>query len=724
MTTHGPPGGSTDDSNWENSPPSRVLADSIDRARKINDGASQLPMTAAKFEAFQLQTGDSEGTEDITSPDTLTPGILDTRIPIQQILSSEEILSLQKKLAEVRRGSSNNTSVIPSRSQIQAELDEHAVVNTQNKLLEPLRASMSDFSETARHGNYLQSFKSDPADPEFGKILERSGNDLRTTNAMGLFAATSPHTLSPRLQPVSQEKPEVSLDIDISMPTIGYPTQVLGAKEVPTGAEVTADRIPVLTEKTTQQGPVIQRGNPVRGTWFNRKREKPQKIDLGMLGIKSHNVHKETVAVSDKKPVMRGNIFTRGFKKALKSITTSFTKMGAVEASEGKKLDGAEDNDLMFLTGQDESDNSIHFKELDNPKKKAVEEAAPKTIFSTPDIYHDRYREIMLKEKEAKRLEEQREKEELITKGLDAVTLTTSKKRFATFEKLGPWGTKLLNGFDKGAHFLERQVRKKIRLGAGIGLAATAVLALYATPAIGTIAVITAAGVGARVLVASAAYVGMKRMIDSVIKETDHYNETRRDEDDPLKNFKVGQNEKTLAALGAALGAAVIGQLVGEYLAPALGNLMKVYFPHINDVIATIYREGALKWSPGPLYNDISHLVTQTPIHEKIPATLPVITPDVVTFPSLETPVPLLSPEVLHHPVKPGENLWSIVKTMMQDSNFDGFNELANENLREAKIVEALSRLPQDPREYGITGGNINTIEPGQILNLTKAFTK
>lgn len=474
-------------------------------------------------------------------------------------------------------------------------------------------------------------------------------------------------------------------------------------------------------------------------------------------------------------PVLRGNIFSRGLKQALKSITTSFTKNGALEQNENKKLSDemlkrqelqAEDNSHFthhykkndhelttdyvedtFLKefSEDVTDNYLIEKanKIEEAREKKAKEAKKnrsittrlKTLFLSKEAGQAELKQKINSrgmegvdvieqhteanvDPEAYRLEVRA----AIDSVLGRITEKTILKRESVRRELGPEGKGLLNMLDRGAQFFDNNVSPKTRIFAGVTLAATGALALYATPAIGTIAVITAAGAGVRVIGASAAYIGIKRTLDKYIKDVDDHN-ANREEDDEKFNLKVGRTEKKLFALAGAAGAALLGNLAGEYLAPTLGKVLEEYFPQINDTLFSFSR-GVVP--SVPVVPEVTTGIT--PQAMPLPE-VPVITfapnpvPEVVLPPVIETITPTISPELLLHTVKPGENLWAILRKTMEASNFEGFNALSD-NLKESMIADALSKLPKNPQEYGITSGNINVIAQGATIDISKAFTK
>ncbi len=546
----------------------------------------------------------------------------------------------------------------------------------------------------------------------------------------------------------------------------------------PVQAEAVAQppqQVPTLVEVVNPPQQKLISRNPIRGRWFNpvRKMQEPGK-DLQIvedvtpqqesedqrkrqLAESAYQVAKraqenhlqkleqEKQATHTNKPKLRGNIFSNGFKKVLKRIQTF--KRSTFEKHEDAKLEeeirarkeydqerrpyllnhgDAEDIDMMFLADQDEDKQLMDKNTLDTfladqddrdeirelTRKPGPEVAIPGITVSVVDELHKKYTEEEKKKREAIEVEAQVVKERRIIEGLDKITERTSERRYEVFEKLGPYGVKLLNSLDRGAHFLDRQVRKEIRIGTGVGLACAGALALYATPALGTIAVITAAGIGARVLAASAAYVGLKRVIDNLADSAEDFNKNRRDDDDPLKDFKVDGTVRKFGALSAAFGAAMVGQLIGEHLAPVLGKVLHEYFPHINDTITTFTR-GVV---PGP--PTVPDVAPPAPV----PNVVEVATPPVVAPSVIETAAATVTPDLFHHTVKPGENLWTIVRKTLEATNVD-FTGL-NPGAQESMIAEMMAKLPKDPRDYGITSGNINIITPGTVIDLTKAFTK
>lgn len=450
-----------------------------------------------------------------------------------------------------------------------------------------------------------------------------------------------------------------------------------------------------------KRSPVLVKQTPVRGGLINRGikygRELLARSSRKMFNRSANNKDGHHTAPHIESTTLVEATVQKPTKKIMRNgrFTSLLGKRGPVE--ENKVDDFA-----AFLDEVAESDEVKKLRELD-----AREVPTQPQALVTKKI-------------------EKGERENLLRRGLDKLTKTTREKRDAVLKELGPEGGRFITALDKGAHFLDRQVRKEIRLATGISLAAAGALALYATPAIGTVAVITAAGVGARVLGASAAYVGIKKLADKFIDRVEESNRNR-DKDDPLLNFKVGKAERTFTAVAATLFASVFGQLAGEYLAPSLGSVLKEYFPSINEPLASVSRDSGPKFSTVPTAPEIIHTPEVTTVAPEIPVAqvaTPAITPEIVAAPVTETIVSTISPEILHHTMKPGENLWSVVRKIMESVNFEGFNDLINENLKEAKIMEALGRLPSDPKDFGVESGNINTIQAGKTIDLTKAFTK
>ncbi len=324
------------------------------------------------------------------------------------------------------------------------------------------------------------------------------------------------------------------------------------------------------------------------------------------------------------------------------------------------------------------------------------------------EIEENKYGSIFVEKKPEFRLS----KDTLIRIALGKLTKKTAEKREVVQQKLGPEGKKFLDKFDKAAHFIEKYVGAKTRLTIGIALSAAGVIGLSAFPVMGTVAVFTAAGIGVRVAGASAAYVGIKRLMDGQINKEEKRNQNRSDKD-PLKDMKFTDAEKTAFALAGAVGAAIVGQLAAEYLAKPLFDVLAEYVPLIND---TLFNFGGS--TPNlPSVPEVLHAPANVPIPEMtiIPPTPPVELPNIV-----DTLVTSIPKESLHPTLLPGESLWSVIKHTMEQYNFDGFNDISDAQLKNAKIMEALSKLPASTDAYT----NINQVQAGKIVDLTKAFTK
>ncbi len=306
---------------------------------------------------------------------------------------------------------------------------------------------------------------------------------------------------------------------------------------------------------------------------------------------------------------------------------------------------------------------------------------------------------------------ERTKKENSIQKGLRKILLNTKEKSMEVRKNLGPEGTKLLNSLDRGAEFFDRNVSKKTRLFAGATLAATGALALYATPAIGTVAVITAAGMGVRVIAASASYVAIKRVLDAQTK-------------------KFGPTEKKLFALAGAAGAAMLGELAGRYLAPSLGEYLEEYIPKINETLFTFTR-GAI--APPSIPSSAVEVLTPTSVATPAPdvaqviapevSQTPIVTPEAVAPSVTEALTSAIPPELLQHTVKPGENIWNILKETLKASNYDGFTGLP-EDMKQQKILDMVGKIMENPKVVGLEGNNINLIHPGEKLDFTKLLQK
>ncbi len=306
---------------------------------------------------------------------------------------------------------------------------------------------------------------------------------------------------------------------------------------------------------------------------------------------------------------------------------------------------------------------------------------------------------------------ERTKKENSIQKGLRKILLNTKEKSMEVRRKLGPEGLKFLNTLDRGAEFFDSNVSKKTRLFAGATLAATGALALYATPAIGTVAVISAAGIGVRVVAASASYIAIKRVLDAQTK-------------------KFGATEKKLFALAGAAVAAMLGELAGRYLAPTVGEALQEYLPQINETIFTVSRDAV---APSSVPSNIIDVTTPTPEITQVLAPeispVPTIVPEatipatVIAPPVTESLTSSISPELLQHTVAPGENIWNILKETMKASNYEGFAGLS-EDMKQQKILDMVGKIMENPKVVGLHGDNINLIHPGEKLDFTKLFEK
>jgi hypothetical protein len=200
--------------------------------------------------------------------------------------------------------------------------------------------------------------------------------------------------------------------------------------------------------------------------------------------------------------------------------------------------------------------------------------------------------------------------------------------------------------------------------------------------------------------------------MDGQIKKVEDRNKNRNDKD-PLKDMKFTDAEKTAFALAGAVGAAIVGQLVGEYVARPLAHILAEYVPFINDTLFNFSNS-----TPNlPSAPDISHTPSNVPIPEM---TIIPPTPPIDIAPVVDTLVTSIPKESLHPTLLPGESLWSVIKHTMEQYNFDGFNEISDAKLKNAKIMEALSKLPESTDAYS----NINQIQAGKVVDLTKAFTK
>jgi hypothetical protein len=296
-------------------------------------------------------------------------------------------------------------------------------------------------------------------------------------------------------------------------------------------------------------------------------------------------------------------------------------------------------------------------------------------------------------------------KDTLIRIELNKLTERTREKRKRVIQEAGPERKKLIDMLDAGALYLEKNISRKTRLGMGIGLACAGAISLYAAPAIATVAAMTAVGVGARIVTAGATYYGIKRMLDSMIE--------KRNEKNPSS---ISPGQQKLIALAGAMGAAVVGNFIGEYLARPLGHVLQEYYPQVNE---SLFRFATHATTPSvtEIAPPVEIRVTVLDVAKAIPAPQP--------LPPLETALQATSIplESLKHTVRPGETLWSIIKSTMENTNFESFNELTS-NQKNSKIIEALAKLPSNPSEYGIESGNINKIREGTILDISKAFTK
>jgi hypothetical protein len=289
----------------------------------------------------------------------------------------------------------------------------------------------------------------------------------------------------------------------------------------PVHAEAVAQppqQVPTLVEVVNPPQQKLISRNPIRGKWFNpvRKMQEPGKdlqtvedvtpqqesedqrkrqlaesaYQVAKKAQESHlqKLEQEKQATHTHKPKLRGNIFSNGFKKVLKRIQTF--KRSTFEKHEDTKLEEEmrkredynlerrihvpdEDKELMdkntldtFLADQDDKDEVPEVIHRPGP-----EVSIPGITVSVVDELHKKYTEEEKKKREAIEVEARVVKERRIIEGLDKITERTSERRYEVFEKLGPYGVKLLNSLDRGAHFLDRQVRKEIRIGTGVGLA-------------------------------------------------------------------------------------------------------------------------------------------------------------------------------------------------------------------------------------------------------------
>ncbi len=645
---------------------------------KLSD--SSFMDTAGKLPSDFVKT--NPGTVPQTLPSTLS-GDLEAQAAkkVHPILSNEELDSLRRKIVElntIRRaelGSSSNEIVMAQKGFSDSE---RGVIDAQEEALAAIQRGIND--------------------------------DPRTTYKMGLFEDIN--------QGVTAGK---SREMDV--PDIDITSLPEGVTKDDIRAQIGNLDIDIDKElKLISQTPQLIKRHPARAGFLSRGatygKTLLSKIKLfrkDKAQVEHVQEHKETTQHHKEVPAKATNKVMRNGR-----FTSLLGEYRRKKEERRRELDELTEH---FLDDKDLEGDDDLFKEINASDPAALDKQSTSNIFkahkdtvATPEDA-ERY----ARESEAI----QKRRKESIALGLDKVTQKTREKRASTLQELGPEGSKFINILDRGAEFFDRNVSSKTRLFAGVTLAATGALAIYATPAIGTIAIITAAGAGVRVLGASAAYIGIKRMLDSYIKSVDDHNANRDDDDEKL-NLKVGSPEKKLFALAGAAGAAMLGNLAGEYLAPALGNVLKEYIPQINDTIVSIYRSGLTQFSTLPNAPEISPVavpqVAPLPVFVETPAATPTIQPSPLP-PVGENLVTTVPKELLTHTMKPGDDLWSVIKKTMETSNFEGYNQL-NEALKESKIAEALGRLPSDPREYGGESGNINYIQAGKTIDLTRAFTK
>ncbi len=345
---------------------------------------------------------------------------------------------------------------------------------------------------------------------------------------------------------------------------------------------------------------------------------------------------------------------------------------------------------------QDEDDDESIIKDLfDNPRNVAA--SAPKIV---KPIQQTELPTAYLVAEEAYKLEKARQ--ERLAKAREIVKERTRMERERVMKKVGPYGSKFLNMLDRGAEHLNKRFDKHTRLKMGIAVAAGGALALYAAPTLATVAVVSIAGAGVRTLSAAAFYGFTKSYLE---KE----NSKRKEDGKEAKTALRMKGESAVAAL-AAIGA---GQLAGQLIE-------WLYFPHAADKAMSVVIESPHHavipevTAPIPSIPDIS-TVTAPPL---------VSVPEIPSVaPGLETLTPGISPTLLHHTLKPGEGLWSSLRTIMTTADYEGFKGLSD-HAKELKILDVLGKIIEDPKAYGIPGPDINKIPVGTTIDYTKAFIK
>jgi hypothetical protein len=274
---------------------------------------------------------------------------------------------------------------------------------------------------------------------------------------------------------------------------------------------------------------------------------------------------------------------------------------------------------------------------------------------------------------------------------LNAVDKKTESLRTSLIEKIGMKGETFLSLLDRGSEFFGKNVGWKTKVFASAGLLTAGALSASSGPI-----VLTAIGLTSltlRTVSAAGTYLTVRGILEK------NYEEREK------SGKKVSALEKGLYGAGTIIIAVGVGQAISYLFENIASNIesslhtaQNVVQPEINPNIAT---------SSPEVLPDTSHATTElgTVAHNTL------------------TPEIILEPTEILHTVTRNENLWSVLRKTLENSDYQGFSHLSR-GVQEAKISLLIDQIAKDPSAYGIASGKPDIIHPGEILNLTKLFTK